>query len=43
MKIREIINKETKFWQEAYPDESLLLKRFANKIILELELKGLKP
>jgi len=36
---KEIIVKELKIWKSAYPEQSELLEKFANKIRLELELK----
>jgi len=37
--MKKIIKKELKYWQEAYPEQSNLLERFAMKIYLELSLQ----
>ena len=40
--MKEIVMKELKIWQEAYPKQKELLGKFANKIYLELNLAGNK-
>jgi len=35
----KIINRELELWQEAFPQQKVLLKNFSNKIKLELELR----
>jgi len=40
--MKEIIIKELKIWQEAYPEWKDMLEKFANKIYLELNLVGNK-
>jgi len=37
--VEKIIDKELKLWQEAYPEHSLLLAKFSNKIKLEIKMK----
>lgn len=38
--IENKINKELKYWQTAYPEQKELLKKFATKIKLEIDLIG---
>ncbi|MFW6281591.1 MAG: hypothetical protein ACOC1O_02195 [bacterium] len=38
--IKKEINKELKYWQTAYPEQEELLRKFASKIKLEIDLLG---
>jgi hypothetical protein len=40
MNTKEIIKHELAIWSHAYPDEAWILKRFANKLIFEVEAQG---
>ncbi len=37
--MKQVIQKELKIWQEAYPEWKQMLKKFADKILVEIRLQ----